>query len=76
MEAYGDPRVDMLKIDIEGAELVVLDSLLADGPTPSTICVEFDQPQPIRGVIRTSRKLRDAGYALVKIDRWNYTFVR
>lgn len=76
MRDLGDDHVDLIKMDIEGAEYAVIDSLLERGPQPIALCVEFDQPEPIVRTIRAVRKLREAGYALVKIERWNYTFVR
>jgi len=72
----GDDHVDIIKMDIEGAEYRVLDSLLTFGPLPSVLCVEFDQPQPLRKTIRAVRALQLAGYTLANIDRWNYTFTR
>jgi FkbM family methyltransferase len=76
MACCGDQQVDLIKMDIEGAEYEVIDSLLRDGPLPSTLCIEFDQPQPIRRTIAAVRRLRSAGYRLRKIERWNYTFTR
>ena len=42
---------------------------------PSALCVEFDQPQPLRRVAAV-RKLQAVGYTLNKIEAWNYTFTR
>jgi FkbM family methyltransferase len=74
MSELGDDHVDILKMDIEGAEYRVLDALLADGPRPSVLCVEFDQPQPLRRTLGAIRKLRNANYHLDKIEGGNYTF--
>jgi len=76
MRELGDTRVDLIKMDIEGAEYEVIDSLLRDGPLPRTLCVEFDQPKPLRRTFKAVARLRAAGYDLVKMDRWNYTFTR
>lgn len=76
MRELGDARVDIIKMDIEGAEHRTLASLLADGPLPSVLCVEFDQPQPVRQVVSAVRRLQSVGYALNKIEVWNYTFTR
>ena len=74
MRALGDDHVDLVKIDIEGAEKIVLKAMLAEGPFPATLCVEFDMP--LSGVINSIRSLKSAGYALLAIDGWNYTYQR
>lgn len=75
-EKLGHDHLDLLKLDIEGAEFEVLASVLRDGPLPGTICVEFDQPSPLAAVRRTLSDLRKAGYRPVAIERWNVTFCR
>jgi FkbM family methyltransferase len=77
MRELGHTRIDFLKIDIEGAEYEVLDSLIEDGvDSIRVLCVEFDQPAPITRVFRQTQKIRAWGYDLVKIDNCNLTFVR
>lgn len=76
MEELGDQRVEIIKMDIEGAETRVIPSLLQDGPLPMVLCVEFDQPQPLRQLLGLVRGLRAAGYTLRLIEKWNYTFTR
>jgi FkbM family methyltransferase len=76
MDELGDTTIDILKLDIEGAEHRVIQSILEDGVKPRVICVEFDQPSPINSVIQTVRRLQRSQYQLLKIDWWNYTFVR
>lgn len=76
MSEVGDDHVDILKLDIEGAEHRTLEALVANGPLPEALCVEFDQPQPLRRIVDRVRKLRAAGYELRKIEDWNYTFTR
>ena len=75
MENLGHSRLDLLKLDIEGAEYEVIDSLLEDKIDVSVLCVEFDQPTSGSRVWKTVRRLQKCGYTLVNIDRWNYTFV-
>ena len=76
MQTAGDAHVDVLKIDIEGAELAVIDALLRDGSAPDVLCVEFDQPQPLHGIVQRVRAMQAHGYTFVKRENWNYTFVR
>jgi FkbM family methyltransferase len=70
----GHDRIDLLKLDIEGAEIEVVASLLESGPRPTVVCLEFDQPDTIGRVHGCLRALRRSGYAVVSIERWNYTF--
>jgi FkbM family methyltransferase len=75
MEELGHDRMDLLKLDIEGAEYEVPDSLHRDNIYPSTLCVEFDQPHSAFDTWRAVRRLHSAGYETVSVDRFNFTFV-
>jgi FkbM family methyltransferase len=76
MKELGHSRVDLLKLDIEGAEHEVIESMLEDGIRPAVLCVEFDQPVNVRALRTTLGTLDGAGYTLAGADGWNYTFVR
>lgn len=76
MRTLGHDRLDLLKLDIEGAEHAVLDDLVAGPLRPQVLCVEFDQPVPPHRVVRTIRRLRSAGYRIAHVSGWDYTFVR
>jgi hypothetical protein len=73
---FAQDHVDLLKMDIEGAEHEVISDLLENRCLPTIILVEFDQPMPWRRIKDTTRMLVHAGYRVAGIDRWNYTFVR
>jgi FkbM family methyltransferase len=73
-QRLGDSRVDLIKMDIEGAEYRVLSSLLDSGPRPQVLCIEFDQPAPVRKTLDAVRTLRAADYELLKWDGFNATF--
>lgn len=75
-DELGDGHIDLVKMDIEGAEYRVLRSLLQHGPLPRVLCVDFDQPTPIRRTLVQVLRLRAAGYSLVHVEGWDYTFVR
>jgi FkbM family methyltransferase len=75
MDDLGDNHIDVLRVDIEGAEHRVIESFIADGVRPVVVCVEFDQPVPLRTIVRSIRLLQQSGYRLVRIEDWNYTFV-
>jgi len=72
---FGDLRMDLLKLDIEGAEHEVLSSLSELEWLPATLCVEFDQVRPLRQLLRTWRGLRLLGYEASKAERLNVLFV-
>lgn len=82
MREFGHDRVDVLKLDIEGAEYRVLDSVLAAGIDVGVICVEFDEAHHPLDAAAPERigaamaRLQDAGYVLVAVDTpGNYTLV-
>jgi FkbM family methyltransferase len=76
MDKLGHDDIDLLKLDIEGAESRVLPDLLRNGPRPPVMCFEYDQPQSSRRLLQLLRSFRDAGYALAHVERWNFTLVR
>lgn len=69
----GPDQIALLKLDIEGAEIEVVESILAEGITPKQILVEFDEfnAPTRRGIARISRThalLLDRGYKIVHTD--------
>ena len=76
MAELGHDRIDLLKLDVEGAEHRVVESVLGAGIRPAVLCLEIDQPVRPRALWRTVRRIRGAGYDLVAVDHWNLTFVQ
>jgi FkbM family methyltransferase len=76
MRGLGHDHIDLLKIDIEGAEHRVVKSMIDNGIAPTVLCMEIDQPVRPWTFWRTVRRVRSAGYTLVAVDNWNLTFVR
>lgn len=74
MKKLKHKKIDVLKIDIEGAEYAVLNSLLESAITPKVICVEFDQPASLFRMWQMVQKLLAKGYIVVKQDYFNLTF--
>ena len=68
-------HIDLLKMDIEGAEFPVLENMIGESMRPKIICVEFDQPSPYAKTVAMCRRLSKNGYTLLEIDAWNYTFL-
>lgn len=81
MDKLEHTSVDLIKLDIEGAEYAVLGHLVETGLRPKVICVEFDEgPNPKDGAyidrIKASISgLGGYGYVVTHIDHWNFTFV-
>ena len=83
MEELGHHKLDLLKIDIEGAEYRVLESIIEDTIDIQVICVEYDEcynplDKNYTARIRASiNSLISNGYSLVYAQRkGNYTFLK
>jgi FkbM family methyltransferase len=78
----GDPKVALLKMDIEGAEIEVLRGLATEGVFPDQILIEFEDLNFSRGdsrkrVSQALHQLEALNYALVFFDgKSNCTFLR
>jgi FkbM family methyltransferase len=71
----GDTALDIVKMDIEGAEMVVIPDILSSGPLPRVLCVEFDKVRPLRDVISLIRRVKRAGLVPARSEGRNVTFV-
>jgi len=72
--------VELLKLDVEGAEYAVLSNILAGKVLPKVLCVEFHGGiHRLQGyfqrITSSIEALRAAGYLLGCVDRWNLTFL-
>jgi FkbM family methyltransferase len=75
MRVNGHVALTLLKLDIEGAQHDVLASVIEHDIRPEVLCVEFDQPESLRRTRAAVSMLRAKGYALVKVEWLNLTFV-
>jgi FkbM family methyltransferase len=84
MRELNHTHIDLIKLDIEGAEHRVLQTMLQDNIVPRVICVDFDQPleafsfNAIRSfylAVLTTRKLRKHGYHLAHTTTWACAFL-
>jgi FkbM family methyltransferase len=76
----GHDRLDLLKLDIEGAEIGVIQSIIDDRLEIDTLLVDFDElrfpsRKRIAGVRAGVRSLLSYGYSLFHIEGANLTFV-
>ena len=83
MKDLGHDRLDLIKLDIEGAEYKVIESILEDEIEIAIICVEYDEYfNPLDRDFKTRIKnsiasLLANGYTLVCAQgNGNYTFVK
>ena len=81
MSELGHQRVDLLKMDIEGAEFDVLDQMLDAGLDVRQVLVEFHHRFKTIGKARAAEilnKLNEAGYKIFFVDErgWNYSFIK
>jgi FkbM family methyltransferase len=79
----GHERITLLKLDIEGAEYKVVDSILADQLPIDIVCVEYDEAfHPLddryrERIAASVKSVLDAGYSVVAIGApGNYTFMK
>tara|TARA_B110000908_G_C10267203_1_gene465462 strand:- start:6221 stop:6910 length:690 start_codon:yes stop_codon:yes gene_type:complete len=77
MEKQGHDKIDLLKLDIEGAEIKVLNNMLDDKIYPRYLCIEFDlylQKKDKNGETKTLLgRLIKIGYRVLKNDNYNVT---
>jgi FkbM family methyltransferase len=82
MQQQGDARVDLLKIDIEGAEYAVITDMVTANLLPKLLLVEFDEvhsPQSVAACDRIKHHidlLIQAGMRCIAVEGSNATFRR
>jgi L-malate glycosyltransferase len=73
MFRLGHTTIDLLKLDIEGAEGPVVEKMLDDGITPTVLCIELDAVEPPWKSLGLIHRLVKAGYEVNHIEDHNYT---
>ncbi len=83
MQEHNHKKIDLLKLDIEGAEYKVINSIIEDELDIKIICVEYDEYfNPLDSsyklrIKQSINKLVNAGFSLVCTQgNGNYTFVK
>ena len=81
MQENNHTKIDMLKLDIEGAEIEVLDRMFDDNIYPSYVLIEFDlylkKKDPTNKTkALIERMLFKEQYKILKNDQMNITFQR
>jgi FkbM family methyltransferase len=78
MQVQGHSRLDLLKLDIEGAEFEVLDSILEDRIDITILCVEFhpDKDGSKARIQSALNRLTDHGFQVIARDEMDFTFLK
>ena len=80
MQSLGHNHIDILKLDIEGSEIAVVNQMLDDAIFPRYICIEFDLKlkcvDPKNETTRLINRLLEVGYTMENNEKWNCLFVR
>ena len=76
MKQFKHEHIDILKLDIEGAEYEVIEDMFFERLDVRQISVEFDQPTPPWRTERCIKNMLFNGYTLVHVDSLNFMFVR
>jgi FkbM family methyltransferase len=81
LEKNGHKNLSVLKLDIEGAENVVIGTIVEDKLSIDVLCVEFDElwfptPERIMNSKASIDRLFGFGYKIFWVEGSNFTFVR
>jgi FkbM family methyltransferase len=77
MSELGHDHIDVLKLDIEGAEYEVIDSLIGNQIPVTVLCVEFHTTPSIEPMKHATSRLRQTGLEPVHQERgFDVTFAR
>ena len=75
VEVHGIGTIDLLKMNIEGAEYEVLRGMMEDSIRPRVITTAFEGPHRFSDAMAWTKKLRDYGYGLASFHVGVGTFV-
>jgi len=76
MAQFDHTKIDLLKLDIEGAWRRVVNNIVSENIAVDILCVELDSPVSLGKVLSVIRTLGSAGFALVHFEKDNYLFVQ
>jgi FkbM family methyltransferase len=76
MREFGHHRIDLLKLDVEGAEYEVLEPVFAGDLSCRVLCIDFHKVTSLDHMVVSVNRLRDAGYIPVHVYRTDVTFVQ
>lgn len=74
-ERLGHQSIDLLKLDIEGAEYRVVRQMLELGISPKILCLELHRADTFKETTMLVDELVESGYHVAAIDAWDLTLV-
>jgi FkbM family methyltransferase len=72
---FGHTKIDLLKVDIEGAEYSVLPSLDLGRIGVKILCVEYHNVHGVRRMVSDIARVKDQGYEVAFVRRTDVTFI-
>jgi FkbM family methyltransferase len=75
MKDLNHQKLDLLKVDIEGAEFEVIDFMIQNAIFPKVFCVEFHEKAG-KNISDYSLKLQKSGYKILKTEGMDHTYYR
>ena len=75
MRECGHDRIDLLKLDVEGAWREVLGHVLEQPTLPIVMAIEFDSPTSLPLVVRWIDRLKARGLHLAHMEKENFVFI-
>lgn len=76
MKELGHESLQLIKLNVEGAEDQIIESMLQDGIRPTVIITTWEGHDAFRKAIRWTRRLRGAGWDFAGRKGWYFTYVR
>tara|TARA_Y100000591_G_scaffold126524_1_gene108418 strand:+ start:33450 stop:34136 length:687 start_codon:yes stop_codon:yes gene_type:complete len=80
MKEHNHTKIDLLKLDIEGSEIDVLNQMLDDEIYPTYLCIEFDlllkNKDPNKLTEKIAKRLQSNNYKILENKNLNITFER
>lgn len=74
MRELGHDRIDLLKLNVEGAEYEILEELIRNPLDVGVLCVAFHKNPGIRDMNRMVRRLMGSGFRPIHAHRFDVTF--
>jgi FkbM family methyltransferase len=76
MAELGHERIDLLKLDVEGAEYEILENVIDAGIDVRVVCAEFHVATSTTATISAVERLVDSGFTPVHVAGLDATFVK